>query len=197
MLHMQHERVLGYWRLNVRSCRLASRSTSTRRRPAQQRLRRRVVPQRAAHARRQHFQMAGIAAVDVLQVPRARDDCFFRAFSSFAYSWSGRHCLHFCAHGRRGCLGGAREHFPRRPDPVQGGTNRFGGAPFGIPCVTNGSGVLPNGVPGLPRGFPGWPRGFPPSPTRFPGLPNGPATVGRWAAGLGRAKAGRDSGAWG
>ena len=51
-----------------------------RRRPAQQCLRRRVVPQRVAGALRQHFQMPGIAAVDVLEVPRARDD--FRVRSS-------------------------------------------------------------------------------------------------------------------
>jgi len=43
-------------------------------RPAQQRLRRSVVPQRAARSLRQHFQMPGIAAVDALEVPRARDD---------------------------------------------------------------------------------------------------------------------------
>ncbi len=33
-LHLQREVVLGYWRLNVRNCRSASRSTSTRRRYA-------------------------------------------------------------------------------------------------------------------------------------------------------------------
>ena len=113
LLHMQQSFAQGYAGLNVRSCRLASRSTSTRRRhaglpqvigrqnpawqqrivrhrlqpdlalrrrPAQQRLRRRVVPQRAARSFAEDFQMPGIAAVATLEVPRTRDD--FRAAST-------------------------------------------------------------------------------------------------------------------